>query len=103
METTLLKNVKRLCAEKHMELKELANIVEVDTASLSRSLRNDTRLSTVIKIANALSVSVQTLITKGDIVEGWLMINGKAHYVHSREELSNFCHPPRMRNLFGHI
>lgn len=90
-ETALQKNVKRLCAKKFMELRDLAEFMDVNPSSLSRSLAGDPKLSTLKRIADVLDTSVQTLIEEDDIVEGWLMVNGEPHRVYSREEVCALC------------
>lgn len=89
MEKLLAENVKRICREQGKQLKELANDMGVDPASLTRALNGNARLDTIEKIANALGVSVKSLFEDYglDTVEGFIKIDGKLYQFNSRVEI----------------
>lgn len=80
-------NVKRICKERKIQLKELARNMDVDPASLTRALNGNARLDTIQKIATALGVSMKSLFEPMDDVEGFIRIRGKAYQFNSRAEL----------------
>ncbi|MBR3478703.1 MAG: helix-turn-helix transcriptional regulator [Bacteroidaceae bacterium] len=87
MENLLSENVKRICKERKIQLKELARNMDVDPASLTRALNGNARLDTIQKIATALGVSMKSLFEPMDDVEGFIRIRGKAYQFNSRAEL----------------
>lgn len=88
MESLLSQNVRRICKERKMQLKELAGKMDVDPAALTRALSGNARLDTIQKIATALGVSMKTLFEPLDDVEGYIRIKGKVYQFNSREELN---------------
>lgn len=87
MESVLSQNVRRICKERKMQLKELAEKMDVDPAALTRALSGNARLDTVQKIATALEVSIKTLFEPLDDVEGFIRICGNVYQFNSRLEL----------------
>lgn len=88
MEKNILsQNVRRICKERKIQLKELALKMGVDPSALTRSLGGNTRLDTMQKMASALDVSLKSLLEQQDDVEGFIRINGNVHQFNSREEL----------------
>lgn len=85
----LADNVKRICKEQGVQLKDLAGKMGVDPASLTRALNGNARLDTIEKIAHALGVSVSSLLAPINAVEGYIKIGGKIYQFNSREELEN--------------
>lgn len=61
MSKEIAKRVKELCAEKGLQLKELAAIINVKPESLSRTLNGNPQLSSLENIARALQVGVADL------------------------------------------
>lgn len=87
MEQLLSQNVRRICKEQKMQLKELAEKMKVDPSALNRALKGNARLDTIQKIANALEVSVKSLLEPFDDVEGFIRVGGKVYQFNSRREL----------------
>ena len=87
MENLLSHNVRRICKERKMQLKELAGKMDVDPAALTRALSGNARLDTIQKIATALGVSMKTLFEPLDDVEGYIRIEEQVYKFNSREEL----------------
>ena len=89
MEKILAENIKRLCKEQGKQLKDLAASMGIDPASLNIAMYGNARLDTVEKIANALGVSIKTLIEQADDekVEGYIKIKGKIYQFYSIKEL----------------
>ena len=67
MENLLSQNVRRICKEQKIQLKELADTIQ--------------------KIATALGVSMKSLFEPLDDVVGFIRIRGKAYQFNSRTEL----------------
>ena len=89
MEKNILsQNVRRICKERKIQLKELAMKTGVDPSALTRSLGGNTRLDTMQKMASALNVSLKSLLEKQDDVEGFIRIRGKVYQFNSRQELN---------------
>lgn len=61
MSKELANRVKELCADKGLQLKELASIMDVKPESLSRTLNGNPQLSSLENIAKALNVGVADL------------------------------------------
>ena len=89
MEKVLAENVKRLCKQQKKQLKDLANEMGVDPASLNRAMYGNARLDTIEKMATALGVPVKILFEplNNDEVEGYIKIKGKIYQFNSKEEL----------------
>ena len=87
MESLLSQNVRRICKERKMQLKELAGKMDVDPAALTRALSGNARLDTMQKIATALGVSLKSLFEPLNDVEGFIRIGNKIFQFNSREEL----------------
>ena len=89
MESLLSQNVRRICKEQKIQLKELAGKMGVDPAALTRALSGNARLDTMQKIAKALGVSLKSLFEPLDDVEGYIRIKGKVYQFNSRSELEH--------------
>lgn len=87
MESLLSQNVRRICKERKMQLKELAGKMDVDPAALTRALSGNARLDTIQKIATALGVSLKSLFEPLDDVEGYIRIKEKIYQFNNRFEL----------------
>ncbi len=89
MEKVLAENVKKMCKEQSIQLKDLAYRMGIDPASLTRALYGNARLDTIEKIARALGVSVKSLFEANDAVEGFIKIGGRIYQFNCREELNS--------------
>lgn len=87
METLLSKNVRKLCKERNLTMKQLAERMGVDPAALTRALSGNCRLDTMQKMANALEVSMKSLFEPLDDVEGYIRIGEKVYKFNCRNEL----------------
>jgi len=87
MENLLSQNVRRICKEQKIQLKELAAKMGVDPAALTRALGGNARLDTMQKMANALGVSMKSLFEPLDDVEGYIRIGEQIHQFNNRNEL----------------
>lgn len=65
MAKELSQRVKELCSERGIQLKDLAERMNVKPESLSRAINGNPHLSTLENIANALNVGVAELLTGG--------------------------------------
>ena len=90
MEKLLAENVKRLCKQQKIQLKDLAFEMGIDPASLNRAMYGNARLDTIEKMASALGVSIKSLFDPigDDTVEGYIKIKGKIYQFNNREELN---------------
>ena len=88
MENLLSQNVRRICKERKLQMKELAASMGVDPAALTRALGGNCRLDTMQKMANALGVSLKSLFEPMDDVEGYIRIGEQVFQFNSREELN---------------
>lgn len=91
MEKILAENIKRICKERKMQLKDLAFAMGIDASSLNRAMYGNARLDTIEKMAVALGVSVKSLFEPiGEkCIEGYIKINGKIYQFNNRQELNN--------------
>lgn len=87
MEQLLAQNVKRICKERKLQMKDLAIRMGVDPSALNRALKGNARFNTIEKIANALDVSIKSLFEQTDDVEGFIRIGGKVYQFNSQREL----------------
>lgn len=87
MENILSQNVRRICKERKMQLKELAARMGVDPAALTRALGGNCRLDTMQKMANALGVSLKSLFEPMDDIEGYIRVGEQVFQFNSRAEL----------------
>ena len=87
MEKILSENVRRICRERKIQLKDLAASMGVDPASLNRALKCNARLDTMEKIAKALDVSIQSLFEPTDGVEGFIRVGKGVYQFNSLKEL----------------
>ena len=88
MENILSQNVRRICKERKLQMKELAASMGVDPAALTRALGGNCRLDTMQKMANALGVSLKSLFEPMDDVEGYIRIGEQVYQFNGREELN---------------
>ena len=90
MEKILAENVKRICKAQGRQLKDIAAIMEIDPASLTRAMYGNARLDTIEKIAVALGVSVKSLFEPmgEDNIEGYIKVGGKIYQFNNRDELN---------------
>ena len=89
MENILSQNVRRICKEQKIQMKELAAKMGVDPAALTRALGGNARLDTMQKMANALGVSMKSLFEPLDDIEGFIRVQGKVYQFNNRVELYN--------------
>jgi len=87
MENLLSQNVRRICKEQKIQLKELAAKMGVDPAALTRALGGNARLDTMQKMATALGVSLKSIFEPMDDVEGFIRIGEHVYQFNSRREL----------------
>lgn len=87
MEQLLSQNVRRICKERKLQLKELADKIGVDPSALNRALKGNARLDTIQKIANALDVSAKSLLEPFNDIEGFIRVGGKVYQFNNRNEL----------------
>ena len=87
MEKILSENVRRICRERKIQLKDLAASMGVDPASLNRALKFNARLDTIEKMAKALDVSIKSLFEPMDGVEGFIRVGKHAYKFNSMAEL----------------
>ena len=87
MENILSQNVRRICKERKLPMKELARQMGIDPASLTRALSGNARLDTVQKMATSLGVSLKSLFQPTDDVEGFIKVRGQVYQFNSRKEL----------------
>lgn len=97
MDKTLSNQVKNLCQERGMTLKELAEKMGIKPESLSRALNGNPQLSTLENIANALGVEVADLLTGGRSCEplsseftAMVVEDGKTYLFHTKSEFKNW-------------
>lgn len=97
MDKTLSNQVKNLCQERGMTLKELAEKMGIKPESLSRALNGNPQLSTLENIANALGVEVADLLTGGRSCEplssdfaAMVVRNGETYLFHSEVDLKSW-------------
>ena len=102
METKALlnKNIYMLCDQHKWNRRALAKKMGIMEASLSRSLNGNPTLETLVKIANALDVSVKSLFDDPDGIEGIVFVRGKVHRINSREELEKIVEASRPKRKF---
>ncbi len=98
MESILSQNVRRICKERKMQLKELAGKMDVDPAALTRALSGNARLDTMQKIATALGVSMKSLFEPQDGVEGYIRIGERVYQFNSRTELNQLLNKSESNN-----
>lgn len=89
MENLLSENVRRICKEQKIQLKELAAKMGVDPAALTRALGGNCRLDTMQKMATALGVSMKSLFEPLNDVEGFIRIGELSYHFCSYGELRN--------------
>ena len=87
MENILSQNVRRICKERKLPMKELAKQMGVDPAALNRALGGNCRLDTMQKMATALGVSMKSLFEPIDDVEGFIRVGEQIFQFNSRTEL----------------
>ncbi len=77
MSKELASRVKEICADKGIQLKELASIMNVKPESLSRTLNGNPQLSSLENIAKALGVGVADLFA--DKTENCVISSSTTH------------------------
>ena len=77
MENILSQNVRRICKEQKIQLKELAAKMGVDPAALTRALGGNARLDTMQKMATALGVSMKSLFEPMNDMEVLFVLGNK--------------------------
>lgn len=87
MENILSQNVRRICKEQKIQLKELAAKMGVDPAALTRAMGGNARLDTMQKMASALGVSLKSLFEPMNDVEGFIRIGEQVYQFNNRREL----------------
>lgn len=97
MEDVLAINVKRLCKEKGLLMKELAAKLKITPESLARAIRGQTQLSTVRNIARALDVPVAELVTEREVasqvvLRGYIEIGNNIYRFDNLAKLRNILH-----------
>jgi len=76
MENLLSLNVRCICKEQNIQLKELAERMDIAPAVQTRVLSSNTRLDTMQKMANALG-ALKRIFEPQDDVEGLSVLENK--------------------------
>jgi len=97
MEDVLAINVKRICKEKGLLMKELAAKLNITPESLTRAIKGQTQLSTIRNIAAALNVSVAELVKEKEstsqVLRGYVEIGrNNIYHFDSLAKLCNILH-----------
>jgi transcriptional regulator with XRE-family HTH domain len=97
MEDVLAINVKRICKEKGLLMKELAAKLNITPESLTRAIKGQTQLSTIRNIAAALNVSVAELVKEKEstsqVLRGYVEIGrNNIYHFDSLAKLRNILH-----------
>ena len=79
MEQLLALNVRRICKERNLQMKDLAMRMGVDPSALNRALKGNARLDTMQKI--------RSLFEPMNDVEGFIRVAGKVYQFNNRKEL----------------
>ena len=94
MAKELSQRIKELCSERGIQLKDLAERMNIKPESLSRAINGNPHLSTLENIANALNVGVAELLTGGCANEPLtsdftaMVVNyGKTYLFHTKRDL----------------
>ena len=89
MECNLSNRVKELCKMKGMQLKELANKMDIAPESLSRAINGNPQLSTLKGIADNLGVSISDLFTEHQQVplNAIIVYKDKTYVAHDLKKL----------------
>lgn len=97
MAKELSQRVKELCSERCIQLKDLAERMNVKPESLSRAINGNPHLSTLENIANALKVGVAELLNSGRSHEplasdftAMVVKDGATYLFHSESDLKNW-------------
>ncbi len=97
MAKELSQRIKELCSERGIQLKDLAERMNIKPESLSRAINGNPHLSTLENIANALNVEVAELLTGGCANEpltsdftAMVVMAGKTYLFHSKNELKEW-------------
>lgn len=98
-ENILSKNVKKIISEKGLQHRDVASLMGCDAASFSRMLSGNPRLDSILKIAQALSVSPKTLFEEDFGIEGIVKYKGKVYSFNSREEFERITSIPSQPKL----
>ena len=80
-------NIKKLCKDKNITLKELSDKMGITQESLSRSINGNPQLSTIKQIADTLNVDIQTLFGNKDEIYGFISYKNKTYIINSIKEL----------------
>lgn len=87
MQNILSQNVRRICKEQKIQMKELAARMKIDPGALTRALNGNCRYDTIQKMADGLGVSMKTLFEQSNDVDGFIRIGGQIYKFNSRSEL----------------
>lgn len=98
-ENILSKNVKKIISEKGLQHRDVARLMGCDAASFSRMLSGNPRLDSILKIAEALSVSPKTLFEEDFGIEGLVRYKGKTFFFNSRDEFESITRIPSQPKL----
>lgn len=93
-ENILSKNVKKIISEKGLQHRDVARLMGCDAASFSRMLSGNPRLDSILRIADALSVSPKTLFEEDFGIEGLVRYKGKTFFFNSRDEFESITRIP---------
>ena len=88
-ENILSKNVKKIISEKGLQHRDVARLMGCDAASFSRMLSGNPRFDSILKIAEALSVSPKTLFEEDFGIEGLVRYKRKTFFFNSRDEFES--------------
>ncbi|WP_298423216.1 helix-turn-helix transcriptional regulator [uncultured Kordia sp.] len=84
--------VKEVAKSKNISLEQLANILQINRVTLSRTINGNPTVETLMKIANALDVEVSELFSsaKGNTkLNGYVEYKNEVYRINSKKDLEN--------------
>ncbi|WP_046745004.1 helix-turn-helix domain-containing protein [Kordia zhangzhouensis] len=84
--------VKEVAKSKNISLEQLANILQINRVTLSRTINGNPTVETLTKIANALDVEISELFSssKGNAkLHGYVEYKNEVYRIHSKKDLEN--------------
>lgn len=83
--------VSEICTEKGITQKELARKIGMSETGLSKAIRGNTTLVTLVKIAESLEVPISELFTAKEPIFGVIIANGVTYRIETFEQLERLC------------
>ncbi|AXG72373.1 helix-turn-helix protein [Kordia sp. SMS9] len=84
--------VKEVAKSKNISLEQLANILQINRVTLSRTINGNPTVETLTKIANALDVEINELFSssKGNTkLHGYVEYKNEVYRINSKKDLEN--------------